>query len=300
MEFFFRKDDAMALIKQDNDAELITLEGVNNVMLKLLGYGAEDRLRSIPFGNFIGNETRLLLKDDIEYKNDSHDLMDVMRRQREIILKTKDGEEIKTHFKMVRAAAQDKHLWFRLIVKDEKREREVAVLHEAISANLKGHEVMDEETGLVNERTFIKDLELAQHYVNSQNIGAACVSIRLDDYDALVAHGKDFGARAMRHVANLLRQGLRDNDVIARFGESAVSILLLDVAPESLPVVVGRIRSLTQRDTTFSIDTQALKHISVSYGYKSVPVDGDVADLPTECLEALLEKEKESIVKVDV
>ncbi len=298
MEFFFRKDDAMALIKQDNDAELITLEGVNAVMLKLLGYGVEDRLRSIPLGNFIGDDTRLLLKDEIEYAGDNHDLMDVMRRQREVVLKTKDGKELKTPFKMVRAAAQDKHLWFRLIVKDEKREREVAVLHEAISANLKGHEVMDEDTGLVNERTFIKDLELAQHYTNSQDIGAACVSIRLDDYDAIASHGKGFGERALRHVSNLLRQGLRDNDVISRFGESAISVLLLDVAPESLPVVVGRIRSLTQRDSTFSIDAPALKHISVSYGYKAIDADGDVSDLPTECLEAVLGKDKESIVKV--
>ena len=298
MEFFFRKDDAMALIKQDNEAELITLEGVNNVMLRILGYKAEDRLRSIPFGNFIGDDTRLLLKDQVEYKGDAHDLMDVMRRQREIILKTKEGEEITTSFKLVRAAAQDKHLWFRLIIKDEKREREVAVLHEAISDNLKGHEVMDEETGLVNEQTFVKDLELAQHYTNSQNIGAACISVRLDDYDAIMEHGKDFGVRALRHVSNLLRQGLRDNDVIARFDKSALSVLLLDVAPESLPVVVGRIRSLTQRDSTFAIDAPALKHVSVSYGYKSVPADGDVRDLAMECLEAVLTADKESLVKV--
>jgi GGDEF domain-containing protein len=297
MEFYFRKDDAMALIKQDNDKELITLEGVNNVMLALLGYTGEDRLRSIPFGNFVGNKTRLLLKEQIEYKDDNHDLIDVMRRQREIILKTKEGKEITTPFKMVRAAAQDKHLWFRLIVKDERREREVEVLHQAISANLKGHEVLDEATGLVNAATFIKDLELAQHYHNSQNIGAACVSVRLDEYDAILSHGEIFGTRAIRHVANLLRQGLRDNDVIARIDEHAIGVLLVDVAPESLPVVVGRIRNLTQRDATFRIDAPALRHISVSYCYKAIPDDGTLDDMPMECLEALLDKPKETLLK---
>jgi diguanylate cyclase (GGDEF)-like protein len=55
--------------------------------------------------------------------------------------------------------------------------------------------------------------------------------------------GHEWGDRALRHIAQVLRESVRDGDAIARWGGEEFLVLLADANREAAAAVVGRIRS---------------------------------------------------------
>ena len=140
----------------------------------------------------------------------------------------------------------------------------------------------DELTQLPNRRMFGDQFELALARARRSGLAVAVLCLDLDRFkevnDTL---GHAYGDRMLVEVANLLRAGARDTDVVARVGGDEFIILLADLdvqeAPELAATVIDRIRGLLA--DPLPVDAVEIR-IDVSIGLAVYPTDSrDAAGL---------------------
>lgn len=98
-------------------------------------------------------------------------------------------------------------------------------------------------TGLLNRRAFDARLVLERNRLERSDYSFCLVVLDIDHFKRINdQHGHAVGDLALRHVAGLLTQSLRQIDAIARFGGEEFLILLPDTALETAAAVAERLR----------------------------------------------------------
>jgi diguanylate cyclase (GGDEF)-like protein len=109
---------------------------------------------------------------------------------------------------------------------------------------------MDELTLLSNRRGF---QALAQHALNvSERLGrtASLLFFDLNDFKKINdTYGHAEGDRALGAFAEVLRDALRDSDVIGRIGGDEFCVLLTGVQPDEIAAVLRRLREMLKQRT---------------------------------------------------
>jgi diguanylate cyclase (GGDEF)-like protein len=87
--------------------------------------------------------------------------------------------------------------------------------------------IEDELTGLHNRRSFLALLRRHIGYANERRTNLALIVADIDGFARLnAAHGYEFGDRALRHVAQQLREVTRPQDYAARIGDNRFALIL--------------------------------------------------------------------------
>ncbi|MDR7100104.1 diguanylate cyclase (GGDEF)-like protein [Lysobacter niabensis] len=87
--------------------------------------------------------------------------------------------------------------------------------------------IEDELTGLHNRRSFLALLRRHIGYANERRTNLALIVADIDGFARLnAAHGYEFGDRALRHVAQQLREVIRPQDYAARIGDNRFALIL--------------------------------------------------------------------------
>jgi diguanylate cyclase (GGDEF)-like protein len=129
----------------------------------------------------------------------------------------------------------------------------------------------DPLTGLANQRTFSRVLELELARAGRQGGEVSVAYFDVDDFEATnAAAGRDAGDDVLRSVASVLSGAVRLVDTVARLGGDEFAL----VAPGSAGLTVAR-RVLEGVAALPGIDG---RRISVSAGVARFPVDGADAD----------------------
>lgn len=136
----------------------------------------------------------------------------------------------------------------------------------------------DALTGLPN-RTLLKDrLEHVIQQVRRQGGKVAVLFIDLDNFkDVNDTHGHAFGDVVLKQAANRLRDCLRDQDTVARFGGDEFVMVIEAVGSGSDAVQVCR-RILSHLNSPMIVQGQTIQ-VRVSIGVAMYPDDGEDADL---------------------
>jgi len=133
--------------------------------------------------------------------------------------------------------------------------------------------IKDSLTNLYNRKFFYENSQQLIDFAKRENRNLVIIFIDLDNFkqvNDLYGHSK--GDEVLKSVADILRSGFRESDIIARLGgdEFAVAILLEDNE--------DKIKSIIKR-TREEIESK-LPEISFSYGYVKYPYDGkDITEL---------------------
>jgi diguanylate cyclase (GGDEF)-like protein len=129
----------------------------------------------------------------------------------------------------------------------------------------------DPLTGLANQRTFSRVLELELARAGRQGGEVSVAYFDVDDFEATNAEaGRDAGDDVLRSVASVLSGAVRLVDTVARLGGDEFAL----VAPGSAGLTVAR-RVLEGIAALPGVDG---RRISVSAGVARFPVDGADAD----------------------
>lgn len=111
-----------------------------------------------------------------------------------------------------------------------------------LETELHRHRIVDELTGLYNARGFE---QLAEHHLrlaDRTQEPVALVFVRLDDLARTdEAMGATEGPRLLAETAEVLRQAVRDSDVLARVGTDAFCVLLTGNAAGAEALVLSRL-----------------------------------------------------------
>lgn len=134
----------------------------------------------------------------------------------------------------------------------------------------------DSLTGLLNNRTFKETLqnELLRAKRFQKSFGLIMIDI---DYFKKYndTHGHPQGDILIKKVAELIRENLKDTDIIARYGGEEFAILLPETTKEQTVLIAERLRSLIEWYRFPKEETQPGGKITISVGVAGYPEDGE-------------------------
>lgn len=265
MAMLYRTDDAMLTLCQNNDGRSIEIADANEAASALLGYRPGELsgdLKQFMPANLAGD-----IDDYVEYETGGNDVGTVLARMKEFKLLQRNGTPVPLVVKAVRSAAPDHNDWFRVFIKPEGRQSEKEKLLGLLHEHFKSQEVNEGDIGLPDRESLLRNADLVAQHTKAGTFNAAAVVITLDRYNHWrERYSRSFCVKALRMIADICRQNLRVYDVIGALDDTALGLLLLDIAPESANPVLNRLRwSLSSRlNSMIGLSEEELT-ISVSY-----------------------------------
>ncbi|WP_127477565.1 sensor domain-containing diguanylate cyclase [Sulfurivermis fontis] len=152
------------------------------------------------------------------------------------------------------------------MVRERTRQLEQALADaEALKRRYAELSVIDELTGLHNRRFFFPESRSALARSLRYKKGFCLLLLDIDHFKGINdVHGHNLGDEVLRRCAELLRQQVREVDVLARFGGEEFIIAVPDTELEGAKQLAERIRAAV-KDTEFNIDGRRIK-VTVSIG----------------------------------
>ncbi len=236
-----RKGDAIVLVSQDNTHRKLTIESLNASALVFLGY-EEAELKGRKLEVLLGQQSALVLDEELEYDENAPDLADVLSRYRELRVRLRSGQEVSVPFRLNRLMAEHHQSQFQLILPNDRDVTARQKLRDFLKTNLEGHQQLDAITGLPDRATMQATIERIRNF-SSENQAQVCVAvIRLDRWQKSIArYGHEQCQLLLKHIASQCRSTFRTEDVIAGLGDS-LGLILIDLSRESARVVLTRLR----------------------------------------------------------
>jgi diguanylate cyclase (GGDEF)-like protein/PAS domain S-box-containing protein len=125
---------------------------------------------------------------------------------------------------------------------------------------------IDDLTGLLNRRALIERLE---EEINRAKRYGSHLSLVICDIDYFKEindmYGHDTGDRVLQEVSSLMRESLRNTDVIGRYGGDEFFLILPETSMEGSMEIADRIR-LMVKNYAFSIDKKKAVRATLSLG----------------------------------
>ncbi len=159
--------------------------------------------------------------------------------------------------------------------------------------------ILDGPTGLLNH-TAIKE-ELAREVIRSNRLNTplSFATIDVDCFKKLNDnYGYAAGDRVVKSLARLLKQRLRETDVVGRYGGDEFSVILNDTDAASAAKVIDEIRSVFNRSMHLSQDDEFF--VSFSCGIADLAHFSDVTGLTEAAEKAMFQAKQRGRNKVVV
>ena len=133
-------------------------------------------------------------------------------------------------------------------------------------------------TGLKNHREFMEAFET--EFLRAKRYGGRFAFLMLDvdhfkHYNDTNGHPQ--GDVLLRKMSELIRDNLKDTDLVARYGGEEFAVLLLETTKEQGVEIAGRLRGLIDWCKFPKEETQPDGKLTVSIGVSGYPDDGDTA-----------------------
>jgi diguanylate cyclase (GGDEF)-like protein len=133
--------------------------------------------------------------------------------------------------------------------------------------------ITDSLTGLFLRRYFSERLEEEMARSARHSLRFALLLIDIDDFKKCNdAHGHLAGDAALKETARLIKEGVREIDIVSRYGGEEFAVLLEETDGKGAMIVAERIRKKVE-EHRFRVYDESLK-ITVSIGMSVFPKDG--------------------------
>ncbi len=114
---------------------------------------------------------------------------------------------------------------------------------EALRDELAKRAIRDELTGLYSKLYFVEALGNEARRVRRHGRALSCLMLDLDDFKLInEVHGHEVADAALKRIAALIQDAVRDEDVVARCGEDEFCVLLIETPLNSAMTVAERVR----------------------------------------------------------
>lgn len=232
-----KAEEKSITIRQDNRRMAIEVMGLSDGAMHLLGY-APELIDGMKLGAMLPGRIAMQLDEYVEYEENGQDVAAVLSRVKDFAVQGRDGREHHFRLRVVRQPPVAGHACFRLVLQSSnpvprRQEPFRAVLKEHFA----GHQVLNAVTGLVDQPSFIKDIEFTKHYVLKDKLVASVAVLRL-------TQPRVVPPAMLKHVAGVIMSNLRGDDVVAGVEHDELALLMLDTQGEAARMVLNRLRWL--------------------------------------------------------
>jgi diguanylate cyclase (GGDEF)-like protein len=129
----------------------------------------------------------------------------------------------------------------------------------------------DELTRLYNARYFTEYLETEVKRCRRYRGHVSLIFLDLDHFKRVNdQHGHLMGSQLLREVADVLRRGVRDVDIVARYGGDEFIVILPETRLEAAAFVAVRLRKAMD-DHVFLVSEGLSAHLTASFGVAAFP-----------------------------
>jgi len=266
MSIDYRNNDAVLTICQNNHNKTIAISDINPAASELTGFKANDLLEK-PLQNILPARISELLNEYVEFETNANDVGAVLGKVQSFSIIEKDGKEKSYKIKVLQAESSAGNLFFSLVLRDAIVVRKTDAIRNVIQENFKGHEAINQITGLPDKSSIIKDIDLMKRYSNAGDIKSCFAILQIDDADGIIKkYGDDVFNNIIKHAAFIARQSLRPDDVLASINNKQIGFLLVDIAFSSTRMVLNRLRwQIAANPYTMPDKTQLGLSISMSF-----------------------------------
>lgn len=132
---------------------------------------------------------------------------------------------------------------------------------------------VDELTGLASRSFFRRAANRRIELSEEHGTPLSCIMLDVDDFKTYNdRHGHEAGDRALRHVARVLNEEARADDLVARYGGEEF-VILVSAEMGSAITLAERVRRRVEREGGPEHDGYLARRVTVSLGV-AVPVEG--------------------------
>ncbi|HEX2120430.1 MAG TPA: diguanylate cyclase [Thermoanaerobaculia bacterium] len=249
---------------------------VNPAAADLLGFSADE---------LIGSDLRELLRLERLPASDSQTFVNAGRtRNRTMIWRRRDGGTVEVAVSATRLRDRDQLPVGILYVLQDLSERRRAERHE-FAAN---HDAL---TGLPNRTYLTRRFEQTVGEIGAVGRTAAVLFLDLDGFKEINdRHGHAVGDRLLQLVAARLRNAVREDDVLARYGGDEFVALMSLRSGDDAAIVSKKLTRVLRREP-FKVDQLTLE-ISASVGVALAPQDGTEIDALVHAADEAMYRDK--------
>jgi diguanylate cyclase (GGDEF)-like protein/PAS domain S-box-containing protein len=232
-------------------------------------------------GEAIGQPLAGLLPDGIATRHQGHVLnflsstkpSTVLGKVREFAIRHRTGESIPIELKAFDLGLADGVRYFGAFIVDLRPRRKMEAHNAALLAQLEKQALTDTLTEVANRRAF--DTEAA-HVLARARRSRIPVTVGIADIDHFKRvndeHGHPVGDLVLKAIAQLLCQGARASDMVARIGGEEFGLLLPDATQETAHLVAERIRKAVE-EADIATGTGAPLKVTISIGLAQIGDD---------------------------
>jgi len=132
---------------------------------------------------------------------------------------------------------------------------------------------IDELTGLYNYRYLGIALEREMRRAERYGLSMSIIFLDVDMLKVVNdTYGHLIGSQVLKEVANVIKNSVREVDIVIRYGGDEYTIILIETNRQGASIVAERIRS-TIANQTFFLDGQISVNLTASLGFACYPED---------------------------
>ena len=236
-----RSNDAIIILRQDNQQHSLKIEALNLLAIKMLGYENEEIVEH-DFSLIMTDSTNQMIFDNLEFDDHGSCIDSVINRVAHIKIKTKTGAEVPVKIKIIRSLSSVNVARFQVVMNDSSLMESLEANRTIYRALLQGEEIFDKKTGLLTKQSIIADMELISHYSERNPKESSFVVYKFTNYASLCEqHGSDGALNMKRTLIKTIESTKRTNDIVGTLGSGAIIVLLPETPKDNIKIAITRI-----------------------------------------------------------
>jgi PAS domain S-box-containing protein len=266
-----RKNDAVISVCQNNELNLIEIQGINSAAEALTGY-QHSELQGKSLSDILPQSITDIIDSYIEYEEGGKDLASVLGKTRKFQVLSNEGKPISVNLKVFYVVAANKNPRFELLLRDNSFTQQIEALKETLE-----HDTLPDTVFL------IECFKLVSAAVENNLIQANMVLFSIEGYETLSEWmTPEDHASLLYEINNRYHATSRMDDSISYLGEGKIVVLMVGCQPENIDNVIERIRmKITERPIVLA-SNQSLA-ITLTANYTPITKNKALSELVSCC-----------------
>jgi hypothetical protein len=230
-----RFNDGVLLVEQNNLSKEIRIKATNSNALKMFGYQNEDIIGK-DLRAFLTDAEVVAINDFTEFEDGKKDFAEVLSKMRYFKMLTNNAEYLPLRMRVVRTISEQNAPCFQLVFNDDALRENLERKRTEFRKDMRGNEIYDDLTGLLNYDSVVKDVEILSFYEGKRDSSSYLVTFEIEGYD-------EVDVSAIRTcLAAAIESCKREEDISARIGDDRFMLILVETPQPNIEVPVGRVK----------------------------------------------------------
>ncbi|ASI47887.1 MAG: hypothetical protein AB8U69_02980 [Anaplasma ovis] len=233
-----RADDLVISVRQDNDARSVSISGINERALALLGFDDTQSVVGTSLYSILDPRTKDIVSSYLEFTDDGTDLSEVVSKIRGFTLLNSKLQPVSVRPKIFRTTSSRGILNYEILIRDTSLSQKLDAFR-ASKLPENSRYTMHESFGIMDEASTATEIGVVLDFVNSSGVNAVICMIAADP----TAHSSGSSLVEMldRTLSDTISENIRYTDISGYFGERKFVFMLLGCDNASAYSAVSRV-----------------------------------------------------------